>query len=241
MADFQAGSNVTISSKNAYATFKADLYSFEPIAAQISSERFRNIGKSAFIVNAFQFEASGKKATFYVYGDTKEQCDMNVSKLIAACKSCIIKLPNDDSFEYVCELTDFNHEYIGIDFYQKVELTFAAIKRKALVTVTQESGGGTFTNNGTLESGLKIVASSTSAKTNVTIKDQGGRTFKIKNMAANVSYTIDGITGKVLRSSLNDFGNIELVDFPKVVAGSNKITAPSGVKLVLSYYPVFVS
>lgn len=240
MSDFRAGQRALINNADAYDEFYADLYAFEPIAAQISSEWLRNIGKSTFIVNKYLYEASGARATFYVYGATKDECEMNVSRFLAYCKQCEIRFPDDDSFVYDCLMTGFSHSFYGIDFYQEVVITFAVVKRKDLQTKTVTSTSMTIENEGTLTSGLKLILSSTSSRQNVTVSDNLGNQIKIKSMAANTNYIIDGIEGKVLKGVLNDYGNIEVINFPKVEMGHNEIVASASIKIEASYYPTFV-
>ena len=233
--DKRVGSACNINGKSAYASFGADLKELQPITGGVVTEFTRTVGKSNLRVNNQKFDVSGLTVVFYVGGQTKQSCYINTSNLIEECKDCIITT-DEDNFEYVAVLTNYNVVETGIDFYNEVTLTFSAVKRLALVKTVFDTGNGSVFNLGNVTSGMKITITPKADLSTFMING-----ITIKNLTANMPFIIDGLQGEVLCNGINRFLDTDLIEFPKVKPGKNQIgVSNTNVTVEVSYYPTFI-
>lgn len=233
--DQRLGSVCTINNKDAYGLFNADLKELSPVAGSVAASFSTALGASSLDVVNHQLGVSGVKAVFYVGGINKEFCYTNVSNLIAECCNCIIRT-DEDRFEYAAVLTSYAVKETGVDFYNEVTLTFSAVKRLPLVVRTFDGTDCTFTNVGSLRSGVKIRIVPKSDLDSLVVSG-----ITISNLASGQPFVIDGLEGKVTCNGINKFLDTDLIEFPKVNPGHNNFAVSSSeVVIEVSYYPTFV-
>lgn len=237
--DQRCGPAVTINNKSAYYTFSADLKSLVPVAGAVETNFFKATGGSGWFVNNHDIQPGQIITTFYVGGEEKQDCYMNTSNLITECKNCVIKT-DEDEFEYVAVLTSVDVRETGIEYFNEVVLTFSAIRRLGLVehTLVKTSGHdyASFINVGSIASGMRIEVTPSSNMTSFTVAG-----ITLSNLTAQTTFAIDGIVGEVKNGNLNGFLNTDLIDFPKVQPGENRIEFGTGtVTVKVKYYPTFM-
>lgn len=229
------GSVCEINGKSAYGLFNADLKSIRPIAGVVTTDFSKTVGLSGLRINNQKIDTGGIEVVFYVGGAYKDDCYLNTNNLIAECKNCVIKT-DEEKFEYVAVLTNFNVVETGIEFYNEVTLTFGAIRRYPMETKVFETGSGVVKNIGSIESGMRIEITPKSSLATFTING-----ITIKDMDANYPFVIDGLIGEVLCNGVNKFLSTDLIEFPKVQPGDNEITVSNtNVEVKVSYYPTFI-
>ena len=262
--DKQLGQNVIVDGVNVYDKFDADNISVSQIAPSINKDVFKNLGKTGYNINTFSLDHSGMELKFYVGGHTYNEAQLNVNGLIKQFinKVTIVKMDESD-FEYICVLDSFSSEYTGVEFYYLVTIVVVAIKRLPMITIDLNSSYFSseseveyeFENEGVVESGIDII-----------VRFGGDTTFTIRTWndglpnditfsdlsTSNYFYKIGGQNGVVQRSSniaitssvTNVFLKTDLIDFPIVNSGTNRIkfiqSEPGKIKQArLQYYPVF--
>ena len=232
--DCRCGSIVTINGKSAYDLFNADLKEKKAIAGEITADFRRILNSSGLSISKYDINTGGLEMAFYVGGNSKQECDMRTSHLIAECRQCVIKTDEDD-FEYLSVLTEFDIEYTGVDYYNEVVLTFSTIKRMPL-SVHTFTGGGTYNNAGSIESGARLTVTTTQDTAELVIDG-----ITIKNLSANIPFIIDGILGEVKSNGINRFSDTDLIDFPKALPGNNTIEASDDTCTIeVAFYPTFI-
>lgn len=259
--DSQLGYSVVVNGVNLYTLCYADLISYDLVPAKINYNSFKNVGKSSYFLNQYKNNDNGVKFSFYVGGDSYQNAQLNVNKLINAFQSnapVIVKI-GDTDFEYVCILTDVSINDTDVFHYYKVVLTTIAVKRFALISSTfgssAISSGITITNQGTIPSGILLFLSTSKTSNTIQIRYGQNNVFKtitINNANLYSYHVIDGIDGRVLRGAsystsftnyVNNFGNVDLYEFPVVRNGANQInfiqTSGDITQLTVKYYPVF--
>lgn len=259
--DSQLGYSVVVNGVNLYTLCYADLISYDLVPAKINYSSFKSVGKSSYFLNQYKNNDNGIKFSFYVGGESYQNAQLNVNKLINIFQSnapVIVKI-GDTDFEYVCILTDVSVNDTDVFHYYKVVLTTIAVKRFALISSTFNSSaissGITITNQGTIPSGILLFLST--SKTSQQIKIRYGQSNVFKTITINNAnlysyHVIDGIEGRVLRGAsystsftnyVNNFGNVDLYEFPVVRNGANQInfiqTSGDITQLTVKYYPVF--
>lgn len=233
--DRRVGDICIINGKDTYEHFCADLASAEPISGSLSQESLVSVGNHDFTLLHQDFVHGELELVFYVGGTTKNVCDINCSRLIMECKTCVVKWEGQE-FEYASVLQSFEVEESGIEFYNIVTLKFTAIKRQPLVTLEVNADLFMFNNIGTVASGLRIKVVPTTSLSRFVIGE-----IVIVNLSQGKEYIIDGILGKVTENGVNCFGRTNLIDFPKVQPGNNMLnTTISQAEVQIEYYPVFV-
>lgn len=238
------GGSLRIDGKNAYAEFNADLYDIDYGAGSIEQSYERKVGKSSFDAYHFDFATQQLTLSLYVGGIDKNDAFFNVNKLIAACKSCVIQHEDDSNYEFDSVLTDYAVEFTDIEWFYSVELTFDAIRRMPLTEFTAKSSKELeFVNFGSVVSGAKITLTASYQMQNVslTCRDRFGNSqaIKINKLKANVPFIIDGINGEVLENGINVFNETDMVMFPMVMPGANKISSGSALTIKVEFYPTF--
>lgn len=229
------GSVCEINGKSAYGLFNADLKSIRPIAGVITTDFSKTVGLSGLRINNQKIDTGGIEVVFYVGGAYKDDCYLNTNNLIAECKNCVIKT-DEEKFEYVAVLTNFNVVETGVEFYNEVTLTFGAVRRYPLETKVFETGNGIVKNLGSVPSGVKFVIT---PKKDITSFKINGVT--IKNLSSGLPFVIDGLVGEVKCNGINRFLDTDLIEFPKINPGNNEIVvSDTSVKVEVSYYPTFI-
>ena len=184
----------------------------------------------------------GRQYSFYIGGPDRDTAEINCSRLIHAAQDCVIKTA-DTEFEYSAALKDYSITTTGVDHYILLEMTFAVVKRLPLRSrryTPDDLYGKTelvVQNPGTAESAVCItVETGTSADFEVA-------GVHMTNVTAQKKYKIDGLyEGRVTKNGANCFTDSDLVSFPKMEPGENRITfsGESISAITLEYYPTFI-
>lgn len=259
--DNQLGYPVFVNNKNLYNYCNADLIEYKIKPIDISYDIFKKIGKYSYIINSYKDGNGGIEFSFYVGGRTTTESILNVNRLIFEFKNnmpVVVKI-GDSDFEYVCVMVDVTVSYTQVQNYYKVNLSAIAIKRFPMVELIYTAGQIVpeiyFYNVGMVDSGLLVFWKS--SKIGSTIKFAYGHdyynTITVSNANLYYYHVIDGLDGKVLSGSsnsstfenyTNNFINTDLVQFPIVSPGENKVkfTQAEGdvTNLILRYYPTFL-
>lgn len=232
--DSRCGNAVTINGKSSYVMFNADLKEKRAVAGEITADFRKVLNSSGLSISKYDIATSGLEMVFYVGGASRQECDIHTSHLIAECRKCTIKT-DDDSFEYLSVLTEFDIEETGVDFYNEVTLVFSVIKRMPLF-VCSFTGGGTYRNVGSIESGARLTINPTKDIEELVVNG-----ITIKNLSANIPFIIDGILGEVKSNGINRFSDTDLIDFPKALPGNNVLEVSDNTCTVeVAFYPTFV-
>ena len=229
--------------EDVYAKFDADVYAFSPTNGAVEVSYDLKPSRSGFDVWNTRFGEHGLEVGFYVGGNGKSDLKQNVNGLIRAARQCTLVHGSDVNYEFDCVLTGFSVESTGVEWYDDVVLTFAAVRRGKLQNEVRSSTRSlTFYNYGTSESGLKVTLTSTSALSKATMTYEsadGLKTVNVSNLKANTPFVIDGIEGKVLENGINSFLKTDLVSFPKAMPGENTISVSSSMKVEVEFYPTY--
>lgn len=235
LLDKCCGNVVTIDGKSAYDLFNADLAEVKHVPGVVTAEFQRALGASGISLMDHTIAVGGLELTFYVGGATNQECYLHTSNLVAASRSCVLSI-EDDEFEYVAVLTNFAVDQTKLLWYNKVTLTWSVVKRLPLVTVTGASEVH-FINVGSFTSGMRITITPSQA---ITVLKVNG-TLTCTNLMANVPFVIDGIDGSITANGVNRFLDTNLIEFPTAVPGMNTLTVDSQhCALKVEYYPTLI-
>lgn len=241
------GGFVTFDGVNVFQKYDADLVSYTISQGSVSTTYRRASGKSSFHMYNFDFNASTMTLHFYVHGFSQDNAMMKVNGLVGAAKNPIIKFIDDEpDFEYATMLDSYSVSYTEVEWYYDVTMVMKAIRRMKLRTVTASSATSvSFDNPGTIASGAKLDVVRAELDKNVHLSLNFGdpevsQDIAIKEMIGNVNFVIDGIDGKVSdRNGVNKILQTDLVKFPKVKAGRNRLNSNKPLSWVISFYPTF--
>lgn len=164
---------------------------------------------------------------FYVYGDTTDDCEINVSNLIADCSNCTIKL-HGSKLEYLCILQSAASEKTGIDGYSLVTLTFAAIQRGHKVVIPLPATR--IYVEGNAPPPCRVVLTPENDTTNTSILG-----ITISDLLAGETFVIDRLAEMV-----TDLSRTNMIDFPTLSLGWNNLSIQNGVAGTLEYYPIYL-
>lgn len=227
------GDDISFSGVNVFNAYNADCIEMKPLGATITNDYVNRVGMSSFKIYNQKVTLHTLEMSFYVSGSSREGLQISISQMLAKAQNCIVRNSNSQ-FEYPAILTSFTDEDTGIEFYHKVKLVFAAIKRmaKQTHTITETT---TIINMGTVESGMCIAVTFSSAQSSVVVNG-----YTLKNVTAGVPFIIDGINGTVTQNDVNRIQDTNIARFPKMQPGGSKITLPSGCTAEVSYYPTYI-
>lgn len=269
LQDKQLGDTCCINGESSYLKYNADLESVVPLAGSLSQNYIKRIGKNGFMLLYQDVEPGGLKMIFYVGGMTRDDCDINCSRLIADCKDCIITIENE-TFEYVCVLTKYDIQKFAIDYWNIVTLEFIAIKRLPLVTwkesldlpgTSDPRGLQWFSpdvyNVGTVASGIDVFIRMKDFEEDAlgltiyftdTLDNYGNppddttQIFMEKGTQVNVG----GISGNLHTYGYGERVNVSMINFPKIQPGQqftigiNTMHTVS-IDMQIKFYPIFMN
>ena len=266
LLDPALGDSVTVDGFDLY-NHNADLISYEPVVATITSNVYKKIGRHSYLLNNFSNGNNGIKLRFYVGGQNAQQAQINCNRVIGEFQKGIVTvIIGDTEFEYSGIMSTYTIKHTDVYNYYLLEITFIAVKRLPFVLYDKsiESSDNTLYiyNDGIIESGAIIVLESKLTKSSVTLT-YNSKSVTINNFSDYKYHVIDGLNGRVLcgtstsnsdiikelhkdvgfESYSNNFINTTLVEFPKIVSGDNSISVSNadGVNsMIVKYYPVFV-
>ena len=229
------GGLVTFDNWDVYASECADLIEMKPLAGVVSASYAKIAGLSAYRLYHQDIPLRTLEMSFYVGGDTAADTEKNVSELLYHAKECVIRT-EFTPFEYPAILTGYTDTDTGVEFFHKVVLKFAALKRLPMVTTTVSDEGINYVENeGTGDSGLKMELTFDSSHDSVDVNF-----MTLRNVTAGVPFIIDGIGYTIQSNGENRLDDVDLYDFPRIGHGMNPIQLPSGCTCKLSYYPTFL-
>lgn len=234
VVDSKCGSTTRIDGRDAFTEFSADLEGYEYISGDIDATYDRHVGQSGWLLSQQDVKPGNLQVTFLVYGSNRTVCSQHVSKLVAACKNCIISI-DEDGCEYVSVLVGVSVIDTKVPYYDRVQLSFASVKRLPLVTVNASGGSTTITNVGDVASGMRLTITAQRSLSSAVVCG-----ITVKNLSSGSQFIIDGLEGTVMCNGINRFLDTDLIDFPKIQPGSNRLTFDSGVSLKIEYYPILI-
>lgn len=233
--DRQWGKIVTVSGIDVYQSFNADLKEYTVEPGTLTVDYQQRIGKSGLLL--FGSESTPKLLTlaFYVGGEDEDEAQINAERLIQSCsRECVIRI-GTSRFEYAALLSGApTVEDTGVQSYLLVTLVLYAVRRLPLVSVDFAGKTLQLDNPGAVASGLCITLTPTKKITSMQVGD-----VTVKNLAANVPFVIDGLSGTVTADGENRFADTDLTQFPQIQPGENEISLSQAVPTTLEYYPTF--
>ena len=233
--DRRVGDLVTVSGIDVYQSFNADLKEYTVEPGTLTVDYQQRIGKSGLLL--FGSESTPKLLTlaFYVGGEDKDEAQINAERLIQSCsRECVIRI-GTSRFEYAALLSGApTVEDTGVQSYLLVTLVLYAVRRLPLVSVDFAGKTLQLDNPGAVASGLRITLTPTKKITSMQVGD-----VTVKNLAANVPFVIDGLSGTVTADGENRFADTDLTQFPQIQPGENEISLSQAVPTTLEYYPTF--
>lgn len=240
------GGFVTFDGVNVFLKYDADLIDVSLDAGSVSTTAQRSTGKSSFRLYDFDFKAGKMKLRFYVHGFTNDDALKNSNMLVRAAKDPVIKLVDDEpGFEYATLLSSYSIEYTKVPWFYLVEIETNAIRRMKLKTVNASGTSIKFDNPGSVNSGARVSITSSTSIENVPVSlnsgdSDVGNSIVVASMTSGLSFTIDGIDGKVTdQNGVNRILQTDLTRFPKVRPGENTFTSTQSLSWTVQYYPTF--
>lgn len=233
--DKHLGDPLYINNKDAYLLYNADLADFIYPSGSVSfgADYQQGLGGSDLLSLSGDAPIPKLQLQFFVGGANEDEAQRNVSGLVAACRECTLKR-GPSRFEYPAILLDYTNISSGVPPYRSVTLNFAAVCRLPLVSVPLTSTGNVY-NQGNTPSGVRFEITPSKKLTSFTIAG-----ITCKDLAANETFVIDGIAGKVFSNEDNRFADTDLTEFPAIQPGNNQITMSAPVKVIISFYPLFL-
>lgn len=256
--DRQLGYGVVVDGVNVYDMFNADLID-EPelVSAPITNSSVKRPGKHDYFVNVFNIGDNGIKFRFYVGGETYEEAQKNMNKLVGLFVSGPhVVTVGDTDFEYVCVMTNYSSAYTGVLHYYELSIDTIAIKRYHKVdmdVINSISSGVSFYNDGVVESGMMFVIGH-SGCTSIVFTYNDGTIMTMSDVSNHPYCFVDGLIGNVhvgstvdsydLGESDNWFINTDLTSFPTVKYGDNNVKVQGvGGQITYAhviYYPIYL-
>lgn len=230
--DRRVGDQCFFGDKDVYIEYNADLKEFFATPGGISSDYGKRAGLSGLQLYHIDADPIQLNLVFYVGGPSIEAAQTNVSNLLLAARQCVIR-KEGDIYEYDAVLTDRNSEDTGVEPYQQVSMSFAAIRRRPLVKKKMSAESEIY-NPGNVKSGVKISLYPETALDTVTVM---GNT--INDLEPGIAYVIDGISGRVTADGVNYFSHTDIIEFPKLDPGWNHISLSPMVPATIEFYPVY--
>lgn len=233
--DKHLGDPLYINNKDAYLLYNADLADFIYPSGSVSfgADYQQGLGGSDLLSLSGDAPIPKLQLQFFVGGANEDEAQRNVSGLVAACRECTLKR-GPSRFEYPAILLDYTNISSGVPPYRSVTLNFAAVCRLPLVSVPLTSTGNVY-NQGNTPSGVRFEITPSKKLTSFTIAG-----ITCKDLAANETFVIDGIAGKVFSNEDNRFADTDLTEFPAIQPGNNPITMSAPAKVTVSFYPLFL-
>lgn len=233
--DRQVGDLVTVDGIDVYRSFNADLKEYKVEPGTLTVDYQQRIGKSGLLL--FGSESTPKLLTlaFYIGGEDEDEAQINAERLIQSCaRECVIRI-GPSRFEYDALLSGApTVENTGVQCYLLVTLVLYAVRRMPLVSVDFNAATLRLENPGAVASGLRIILIPTQKITSMQVGD-----VTVKDLAANIPFIVDGLSGTITADGENRFADTDLTDFPKIYPGENEFTLSQAVPATLEYYPTF--
>lgn len=159
---------------------------------------------------------------------TASERELNASALTKELVSGADVLLPDGFYYYAVYKQDIASKRKGLIYSQK-QYQFFGVRHGALETVTLSSSGS-ITVKGNKQTPCRVTVANISGTVTV---------FGTTITGLTGTVVLDGIACKVTQGNVNVFGSTNLTEFPKLNAGANSITVPSGCTLTIEYYPLY--
>lgn len=226
--DKQVGDSCYLDGDDTYRHWHADLIDMPVI---IPGGITANYGDFSGRIVKYSSEAA---FSFYVYGDTADECERNTAGLIATAKQATVISTSKSLLEYAGTLINVTSEAAFTDwddnnFYNTVTLTFAAVQRGKLQTLSIPAPGEWVAVKGTSAAPCRIILEHQLSIDSVEILG-----VTINNLTAGEVFLVDGIDGK-----FTDFSRVKLIDLPTLAVGKTYLNLSTTVDGRLEYYPIY--
>ena len=207
-------------------SFGAKQLTVEMQAGQIDNT---NTWSSNFLTPFLNYAKTGfstLELLLLVTGTNREDCLIKANNIIALClkeKANVISLDGYTNNNFIGTLTSHKIEKSVRKEYYKLTLNFNGYLEGNKTYTKEIKTSGTITNNSTTKTPCKITLTSTADVASATVKINY-REITIKNITANSSIILNGLTGEFTENGSNKFGDIDLWELPYLDAGNNTIT-----------------
>ena len=207
------------------ACFGAKLLDVSVGAPAIQNETFQ--GKNAQFPRLLSSSLTAGTLTvsLVVFGTSREEVTRRLSGLLSETRECEWYLP--DGFFYTCILQETSEFQFILPTQAQLDLTFLAVRHGAMVTIPLQKSGTIFCDgNREMDFILSLTASGTAAIQGITIRNISG------------TVVLYGMKKTVMQNGKNKFADTDLLEFPKLQPGENRISFSSGTAVV-QYYPLY--
>ncbi len=233
MPDKQVGDSCYIGGENVYLYWRADLMD-DPVVTpgEITADYGDFAGR--LIPYSSSTAAYRVEFSFYVYGNTPDECERNCAGLISMARKHGNIWVGKSLMEYAGVLIEATSERALADwdndvYYNTVRLVFAAVQRGRLIHHPILPAGQWLNIKGTQAAPCKIVLKPKTAINSFSILD-----LTIVNLKGGETFIVDGIGG-----SVSDFGRVSLIDFPTLTPGKCYLNPSQEIAGYVEYYPIY--
>lgn len=165
-----------------------------------------------------------------VIGNTESSIALSISNLTAVLiKRASILLP--DGYYYNCVYDKMSTPEEKAPWIKRVKCEFYGYRHGARETI-EISDGMVVSIKGNCEVPVKYTIE---PGTDTTVSVNG-----ITVHGVTATTIIDGIAAKVTMDKLNKFGDTDMVEFPKMSVGHNKMYVTGDATVTLEYYPIYL-
>lgn len=216
--------------------FSARLLSnFKVGATEITRSRLKSSRVQGWIPLSSNYGLRTLQIPVYIFGESAQDAAKRKSELDQAMLAEPVELLMPDGLYYTASLEEISEaEPMQIDRSElKCTYTLLGYAHDPLVTV-KVSSGVAFTVSGTApEMDCRLTCT---VKTTASSFKMAGVTWS--SVKSGDVLVLDGLNKQVTRNCANDFSSTDLISWPKLVPGSNKLTAP--VQIKVEYYPIWL-
>lgn len=171
--------------------------------------------------------------TLELQGRTWQETALRISNLTALLTGRQVDLQMEDGFHYFAILQSVSQPEVVLPEKQFVTFQFAALRHGELVAeALTQSGQIEVSGNLPADCILRVEADET--RENIEVLG-----IRIARLEADKPMVIDGIAKTVTVENVNKLGETDLTEFPKLQPGAVQVEIPQGVRVELSYYPLY--
>ncbi len=173
-----------------------------------------------------------------IKADTKEQCELMMSSILADFDSGQIEL-DDMQFTYDFDFSSEEKELVKRWLYSyKIHLT-AYSKKGSEKNIIFSGTEKTFDSESTAQSPAVLSLSSDIALNELKIEGLTDDAITIKDIARNAEILIDGENFTITENGTNILSKTDLWEFPKIKPGLNSIKLSSSCTVTIKYRPYY--
>ena len=165
-----------------------------------------------------------------IYGDRESAIALSISNLtVVLMKDARIVLP--DGYNYYCVLEKASTPEEKAPWIKRIKFEFYGYRHGELETI-QITDGMMVEIKGNFEAPVKYTIV---PGTDTTVSVNG-----ITVTGVTMPLVIDGFTAKVTMDDRNKFGDTNIVEFPKMSVGLNKMYVTGDATVTMEYYPMYL-